>query len=175
MALEDRREIVSVVEETYALLGRALAANVATDLPGARADVLEELSTTEVDLLVTDVEMLGLIRAAYLELGATVSQLNQQLLGPSGQTYDAPLQQAQLTGRGRRMKVRGFRRALNSVLHAVRADRPRWIRRALKWANIILGSLGAVPGVGALADPIKELKEAVEAQADEAQDPPTTT
>ena len=175
MAEEDRKEIVSVVEETYALLGRALAANLPEDLPGARADVLEELSTTEIDPLVTDVEMIGLIRAAYAELGATVSQLNQQLLGTSGQQYDVPLQQAQLTGRGRRMKVRGFRRALNGVLNAVHADRPKWIRRALKWANIILGSLGAVPGVGALADPIKELKESVEAQADEDEGPPTTT
>jgi hypothetical protein len=174
MAQEDRSEIVSVVEETYALLGRALAANL-PDLPGARADVLKELGTTEIDPLVTDNEMLNLIRAAYAELGATVSQLNQQLLGTSGEQYDVPLQQAQLTDRGRRMKVRGFRRALNNVLTAVRADRPRWVRRALKWANIILGSLSAVPGVGALADPIKELKESVEAQADEDQGPPTTT
>lgn len=172
MALEDRVEIVSVVEETYALLGRALSTDLPGGLyPGVRPDIIERLRTAHIDPLVTDAEMLALLRSTYLELVQTVILLRDQLLGTVGQSYDAPLQQVQLTSTGRAMKVSGFRRALNRVLGGPPDERPRWIKKALEWGNIILGSLGAVPVIGTLADPIKELKESVEAQADDDQSP----
>jgi hypothetical protein len=37
----------------------------------------------------------------------------------------------------------------------------------MKWTNIILGSLSAVPGVGILAEPLQELKDSVETQLDD--------
>jgi hypothetical protein len=45
----------------------------------------------------------------------------------------------------------------------------RWVKKAFEWGNIILGSLGAVPVVGLVADPIRELKESIEAQGDDDQ------
>ena len=172
MALEDRLEIVSVVEETYGLVGRVLSTDVPSALlPGTRPDIMERIRTAELGPLVTDAEMLSLLRAAYLDLAGTVVLLRGQLLPPVGETYDSPLQQAQLTGSGRIMKVRGWRRALDRVLGGPPADRPKWVNKALEWANIILGSIRGVPIIGPLADPIKELKESVEAQADDDQSP----
>jgi hypothetical protein len=172
VALEDRVEIVSVVEETYGLVGRVLSTDVPGALyPGIRPDVMEQIRSAEVDPLVTDAEMLSLLRTAYFDLVETVILLRDQLLGVTGQSYDTSLQQVQLAGSGRSVKVRGWRRALDRVLGGAPGERPRWIKKALEWANIILGSLGGVPGIGPLADPIKELKESVEAQADDDQNP----
>ena len=170
MALEDRLEIVSVVEETYALMGRMLSTDVpGALLPGIRPEIMARIRIAEVDLVITDQEMLFLLRTAYLDLLETVLRLRSELLAPYGGNYDGPLQQAQLTGSGRIMKVRGWRRSLGRVLEGPPAERPRWVKKALEWANVILGSLRGVPVAGLLADPIKELKESVEAQADDDQ------
>ena len=170
MALEDRLEIVSVVEDTYGLPGRMLSTDVPSVVrPGIRPDVMGQIGNTDLGSFVTDAEMLPLLQTAYLDLAGTVVLLRSQLLPPVGETYDVPLQQAQLTGSGRIMKVRGWRRALGRILGGPPADRPRWVKKALEWANVILGSIRGVPVVGALADPLKELKESVEAQADDDQ------
>lgn len=170
MALEDRFEIVSVIEETYGLMGRLLSTDMPSAiLPGIRPDIMEQIRIAELGPLVTDAEMLSLLRTAYFDLAETVVRLREQLLAPVGESYDAPLQQAQLAGSGRNMKVRGWRRALDRVLGGPPAERPKWVKKALEWANVILGSLRGVPIVGPLADPIKELKESVEAQADDDQ------
>jgi len=172
MAVEDRVEIVSVVEEVYGLVGRVLSTEVPVALyPGVRAEVMGRISSAEIDPLVTDSEMLSLLRAAYFDLVQTVLLLRGQFLGATGENYDSSLQLVQLTGNGRRMKVRGWRRALDRVLSGPPGQRPRWIKKALEWANIILGSLGSVPGIGPIADSIQELKESVEAQADDDQNP----
>ena len=170
MALEDRLEVVSVVEETYALTGRVLSTDVPGAIdPGIRPEIMQQIRSAQIDPLVTDAEMLSLLRSAYFDLVETVVRLRSELLGPNGESYDTALEQVHLTGSGRAMKVRGWRRALNSVLGGGPGDRPKWIKKALKWANIILGSLGGVPVIGTLADPIQELKESVEAQADDDQ------
>jgi len=113
--------------------------------------------------LVSDPEMLELLRAAYFDLINTVIQIQDELLGINGESYDRPLAQVQLTGSGRGVKIRGFRSALGKAVASVTGG----VKRAFAWGNIILGSLGAVPVVGVLADPIRELKESVEAQADD--------
>jgi hypothetical protein len=172
MALEDRVEVVSVVEETYGLVGRVLSTDAPGALyPGVRPDIMERIRTAHIQPLVTDAEMLSLLRSTYFDLVETVVLLRDQLLGTVGESYDAPLQQVQLTSSGRAMKVRGWQRALDRVLGGPPDERPRWIKKALEWGNIILGSLGAVPVIGPLADPIKELKESTEAQADDDQSP----
>jgi hypothetical protein len=170
MALEDRIEVVSVVEETYALTGRVLSTDVPGAIdPGIRPEIMQQIRSAQIDPLVTDAEMLSLLRNAYFDLVETVVRLRDELLGPSGESYDSALEQVHLTGSGRAMKVRGWRRALNFVLGGAPGDRAKWIKKALEWANIILGSLGGVPVVGTIADPIRELKESVEAQADDDQ------
>src|ERR1700744_652087 len=99
MAQQDRVEIVSVVEEAYGLVGRVLSTQIPAALyPGIRPDVLEELTGAEVNPLVTDPEMLSLLRAAYFDLVETVLLLRSQLLGATGENYDFSLQQVQLTG-----------------------------------------------------------------------------
>jgi hypothetical protein len=171
MAIEDRTAIVSVVEETYALTGRVLSTDIPGDLASfVRPEILDQLRRAQFDPLVTDQEMLRQLQGAYFDLVQTVIQLRSQLLGATGESHDPALRQVGLTGNGRLVKVNGFRRALGRLLSAASpAARFRWIRKAFEWGNIILGSLGSVPVVGALADPIQELKDSVEAQADDDQ------
>jgi hypothetical protein len=46
----------------------------------------------------------------------------------------------------------------------------RRVKKVFQWGNIILGSLGGVPVVGGVSDPIRELKEAIEARGDDDHD-----
>jgi hypothetical protein len=169
MSLDDREAIVATVEETYALMGRALS----TDIPGdvtataVRPEVMQQISTARVDPYVTDEEMLQLLRTAYFELVTTVFRIHDELLGEEGARYDADLESVALAGSGRAVKVQGFRRALGQVLRSVPGL--RWVKKAFEWGNIILGSLGGVPVVGVMADPVRELKESIEAQGDDDQ------
>jgi hypothetical protein len=98
-----------------------------------------------------------------------VLRVHDELLGPEGDQYDTNLGSVALTGPGRAVKVGGFRRALTRVLQNLRG--PRSVKKAFEWGNIILGSLGSVPVVGIAADPIRELKESMEAQGDDDQTP----
>lgn len=170
MALEDREALVATVEETYALIGAALA----TDIPdrviehAVRPEILQRIAAASADPYVIDEEMLGLLREAYLELVENVIQIRDELLGPEGERYDEYLAQRGLTGSGRIAKVKGFRRALGGWLEKVPGVRR--IKKAFEWGNIILGSLGGVPVVGIVSDPIRELKEVIEAQGDDDHD-----
>jgi hypothetical protein len=161
MALQDREAIVATVEETYALMGRA----VATDIPSeviersVRPEIMEQIRLARVDPYVTDEEMLGLLREAYFGLVENVLRVHEELLSEQGERYDPYLENAGLTGNGRAVKVRGFRRAIEWL-----RDAPgiRWVKKAFEWGNIILGSLGGVPVVGVVSDPVRELKEAID-------------
>ena len=69
MALEDRVEIMSVVEEAYGLVGRVLSTDsTRCSFPGMRPDIMGRIGSAEIDPLVTDSEMLSLLRVAYSEL-----------------------------------------------------------------------------------------------------------
>src|SRR6266540_2557432 len=155
MSFEDREAIAATVEETYALVGRALSTDIPSDLlaTAVRPEVMREIMEARVDPYVTDEEMLQLLRTAYFDLVGTVMRLHEELLGEDSERHDTQLANVALTGSGRAVKVPGF----------------RWMKKAFEWGNIILGSLGGVPVVGALADPIKELKESVEAQGEDDQ------
>jgi hypothetical protein len=168
MSLEDREAIVATVEETYALMGRALRTDIPSDVMSSsvRPDVMQQISTAHVDPYVTDEEMLQLLRTAYFDLVETVIRLHDELLRENGERYDADLANVALTGAGREVKVGGFRRALRRVMNVPGL---RWLKKTFEWGNIILGSLGSVPVVGVFADPIKELKESIEAQGDDDQ------
>jgi hypothetical protein len=108
---------------------------------------------------------------AYFDLLQAVLQISVTLRGDNGAIYDSQLADVGLTGNGREAKVGGFRRALNRLLSGVPGIRR--LKKAFEWGNIILGSLGTIPGLGILVDPIKELKESIEAQADDDQEPQT--
>jgi hypothetical protein len=163
MSYEERLDIVATVEETYALMGRCLGANIPESLiaNAIRPDVLRRLQDAAMDQYVSDPEMLSLLLEAYSELVDSVFGLAQTLLGQAGEQYDADLGRVGLTGAGLRVKVSGFRRGLS------RLPGFRWIKKTFEWGNIILGSLGAIPGVGIITEPIHELKEAIEAQGDD--------
>lgn len=167
MSYQERQDIVATIQETYALMGRSLGDNSPYPFMAnaVRPDVLSRIEAAAVDQYVSDPEMLGLLLEAYYDLIESVSLLSQTLLGEEGETYDVPLSRVGLTGSGLRVKVTGFRRGLLGVLN--RAPGFRWINKTFEWGNIILGSLGAVPGVGIITEPIHELKEAIEAQSDD--------
>jgi hypothetical protein len=167
MSFEDREAIVATVEETYALMGRALN----TDIPGrlaesaVRPEAMEQITQAIIDPYVTDAEMLPLFQPAYYDLLESVLAFHDELLGQAGEQYDAPLAAVGLTGNGRALKVGGFRRSLGRALSGIPGI--RWVKKAFQWGNIILGSLGSIPVIGTVADSIQELKESIEAQGDE--------
>jgi hypothetical protein len=167
MPLDDREAIVAAVEETYALMGAALATDIPSQVieSAVRPEILQRIAEAGADPYVTDEEMLGLLREAYFELVQNVLRVHDELLGPDGGDYEEYLAQRGLTGSGRTVKVNGFRRALAGWLQ--RVPGVHRIKKAFEWGNIILGSLGGVPIVGVVSDPIRELKEAIEAQGDD--------
>lgn len=71
--------------------------------------------------------------------------------------HDSALEGNGLSGAQMRLKKRGFRRAL---WRFIRLPSRRTAIRVLGWANVFLGSLASAIG---MAEPIKELKEAIEA------------
>jgi hypothetical protein len=145
MSYEDRRAIVSAVQETYGLTGRALGTEVPSDVIGTavRPEIMQQLQAASIEPYVTDGEMLDLLREAYFDLVDQVLLIQRQLLGESGESFDGPLAQVHLTGSGQVVKVRGWRRALQRVITGIPG-----VKKALQWGNIILGSLGSVPVVG---------------------------
>jgi hypothetical protein len=170
MSLEDRQELIATVQEAYALMGLTLNVAPPDAIAGpivVRPDVIGQIRQVYIDSYVTDQQMLLLLQQAYFDLLQNVLQLSTTLLGPNGQGYDNGIASVGLTGSGRAVKIRGFRQALNEGLSG--APGFRWIKKTFKWANIILGSLSAVPGIGIIAEPIQELKESIEAQGDDDQ------
>jgi len=148
-------------------MGRALN----TELPGQifekalRPEVIEGIGAADVEPYVSDEEMLGLLREAYFDLVETVLRLQEVLLGELGEELDPIVETVGLSGSGLRVKIVGFRRSVGRVVRGIPGV--RWVKKAFEWGNIILGSLGAVPVVGLIADPIRELKESIEAQGDD--------
>lgn len=165
MALEDREEIVATIQETYVLMGRAIQAEIPGEVleRALRQDAVRELLDVPIEY-VTDEELLGLFRETYYELVGNLFVIQDAMLDERGEKYDYDLERVGLTGSGRALKVNGFRRAFDRV--RAFAGR-RWVKKAFEWGNIILGSLGPVPVVGIAVEPIKELKESIEAQGDE--------
>jgi hypothetical protein len=168
MALEDREEIVATIQETYILMGRAIQADAPDSIRerALRRDVVESLLETPIEY-VTDQELLGLFQETYFGLVDNVIQIQDELLADHGPEFDRDLERVGLTSAGRALKVRMFRRAVDRVRQLAPG---RWLRKAFKCGNIILGSLGPVPIVGIAAEPIQELKEAIETQGEEDQE-----
>jgi hypothetical protein len=154
MSLEDREAIAATVEETYALMGRALS----TDIPGdvmarsVRPEVMEEIARAAVDPYVTDEEMLGLLRRAYFDLVENVIGIHDELLGVDGERYDGPLQQAGLTGNGRVVKVGGFRRA---IARLSQVPGLRWLKKASSGATSSSAASAASPSSATSWIPLK--------------------
>jgi hypothetical protein len=165
MALEDREEIVATIQETYVLMGRAIQAEIPSAVVerALRKDAVRELLEAPIEYI-TDEELLGLFQRVYYELIENLLEIQDMLLGEGGEELDHHLQRVGLTGPGRELKVGGFRRALNGIRAFLGR---RGVKKAFEWGNIILGSLAPVPGVGMAVEPIKELKESIEAQGEE--------
>ncbi len=170
MALDDRRDVVPIVEETHALIGNSLATDVPRFLV-IRTELLDPLQQLLEQPLVDDPDMLAMMRRSYFELITNIEATQELLLGPQGEALDAPLAAAGLAGQRLALKTAGFRRELGGVLEQTeRPRRKRWFRRAAKWANIVLGSLASVPIVGPVVEPLKEFKESVETQVEQETD-----
>ena len=167
MAIEDRRDVVSIVEETHALIGNSLATGVPPFLV-IRLELLDPLQRLLEQPLVDDPTMVAMMRASYFQLINNVGATQELLLGPQGDALDGQLAAAGLTGQLLALKTAGFRRELGGVLEQTeRPRRKRWFRRAAKWADIVLGSLSSVPIVGPVVEPLKEFKESVETQVEQ--------
>lgn len=167
MTFEDRLDLVSIVEETHALIGTSLSFEF-RPFTVVRPEIAELLHRPFPEpLIVDDDEMRFLMNDAFVELIKNVEQIQELLLREEGARFDARLQAAGLGGVQLAIKRRGFRRELQGTLTAeTRRLRRRFFGRALKWGNIALGSLTSVPLVGLIAEPLKEFKECVEVQRD---------
>jgi hypothetical protein len=169
LPFEDREAIVATIQETYVLMGRAIQMRVPEERleefldRAVRRDVVEELLETPLEY-VTDEEFIEFFQRVYSELVENVFQIQDALLGEIGPELDGVLEQVGLAGSGRELKVGLFRRAIDRVRQF---GSRRWVKSAFKLGNIVLGSLGPVPVVGIAAEPIKELKESIEAKREE--------
>ncbi len=67
MAVEDRRNVVSVVEETHALIGNSLATDVPPFLV-IRREVVDPLQRLLAEPLIDNQEMVALMRASYFSI-----------------------------------------------------------------------------------------------------------
>ena len=82
-----------------------------------------------------------------------------------GRGYDDELDRAGLSGPELDFKLAG----LDAARRAARDNSaPRWLKRWLKWIDVILGSLLAATGIG---ESIKEIKEGVEAELEPYEEP----
>jgi hypothetical protein len=102
-----------------------------------------------------------LLKEAWVEVGRHYIDVERAVM--SGE-YEHELAARGLRGPEFRVKSEGFRRHLWLFR---RQRQPRWLKKLLEWADIILGSLASIiPG----GDAVKEFKEAVEAGAEEMDD-----
>jgi hypothetical protein len=147
VAFEDRQQLEAFVAELYDVL-RTVVFEHSEWLPG-------DLRTS--------------YEFAFLALGESVQETRTALLperftDPSGQYQqgmDIALERAGLTGTQLELKLSGWRRAIGFF----RAGPTRTLlRRALRWANVLLGSLAGVVGA---AEALKEFKETVETGIEE--------
>jgi hypothetical protein len=82
-----------------------------------------------------------------------------------GRDYDDELDRAGLSGPELDFKLSGLEAAREAGRET---QAPRWLKRWLKWIDVILGSLLAATGVG---ESIKEIKEGVEAELEPHDEP----
>lgn len=103
-------------------------------------------------------EMRPLFTAAWAEVEPLIPNVQTQVKLLS----DDRLTQLGLSGAQLRLKLQGFRLADTALTSG--GWRSRLVKKVLDWINILLGSiLAGVPG----AEPLKELKESIEAEIDD--------
>jgi hypothetical protein len=129
-------------------------------------DFLQELRTL---LMETTYEWNGLVpgylgpllQRAWEEVAPSYEEL--EVAVRSGE-YEHQLVRAGLRGAQFQVKAEGF---LHHLTRFRLRRSPRWLRKTLKWADIILGSLASVIPAG---DAVKEFKEAIESGAEDMED-----
>lgn len=160
-------------------MGRAIGTTVPEEVlrNPVRADIMQQISGLEIDWSIPDERMRELLITAYEDLEQNVLQIQHELLEAedAGERYETELARVGLTGSGWGVKWHGFRTGIDSLLH--RSTRPA-VKRVFRWANVVLGSLSGVPGAGIVTEPLRELKESIEAAGEDGdapreQEPPT--
>lgn len=131
-------------------------------------DFLKELQVVLDDVVANPTDLVPAylhsdLKQAWPDARASLDELISALAQPSA-AVEGQLQSSGLRGAAFQLKVASFQRYLSLFR---RKRRPRWLKRLLSWADIILGSLVAIiPG----GDALKEFKEAVEQAADDEDD-----
>lgn len=115
--------------------------------------------------LIDNEELLPLYRAAWEQLDDSHIGFVGQMVGVGSDVRDDELAARGLTGAGLNLKYSGFSASLREYVAAPTwFQRRKWFRGVLAWADIVLGSLSSLPPLTFVIDPLKEWKEAVEAQ-----------
>jgi hypothetical protein len=143
MALEDRERLAKFIDEIYNLL---------------RVSVDRHREWLPLDLRES-------YWSAFQALDEAVGATRQELEAPEpsnptgarGERIDDRLERAGLTGAQLDLKLSGWRGALDRFFNTPGRG---LLRRALRWGNVVLGSLAGAIGA---AEAIKEFKETVEA------------
>jgi hypothetical protein len=147
MAFEDRQQLDAFVAELHDVL---------------RTVIFEHSDWLPDDLWTSYEVAFMALRGSVDETRATL--LPERFTDPSAeyqQGLDIALERAGLTGTQLELKLSGWRRAIGFF----RAGPTRsLLRRALRWANVLLGSLAGVVGA---AEALKEFKETVETGVEE--------
>ncbi|MGE0818204.1 MAG: hypothetical protein AB7O74_06020 [Candidatus Nanopelagicales bacterium] len=117
--------------------------------------------------ILEDRDLLPYFQSAWQELRSPHDRLLRLMLTGENLELDQALTDAGLTDASLALKEAGLERALDEYESArTWLSRRRWFRGALRWADVILGSLASIPAIGAVVEPIKEWKESVEVQVD---------
>jgi hypothetical protein len=130
------------------------------------SDFLQDVEAVLFAIIADGISMLPLhlqepARNAWPEVKSRLSELRDEIKREHG--LPPRLELAGLTGANLDFKLQGFRyaRKRHSELPV-----PAWLKRMLRWMNILLGSLATVmPG----AELVKEYKDAIEAGIDQAE------
>jgi len=131
-------------------------------------DFLKELRTVLDDVVEQPTDLVPPylrpdMQAAWPDARRSLDRLIEGVATPSPED-EIRLQEHGLRGPAFQFKVGSFQRYLRLFR---RNRKPRWLKKLLGWADIILGSLvSIIPG----ADALKEFKEAIEQAADDEDD-----
>jgi hypothetical protein len=160
MSYEDRAALVSVVEETYALIAQTLEVGSPIAIGAIRPEIVDQIRGAETGAMFTDPHVLRSLRQGYADGLDTILALQEALLNEDADQYDQPL--ADTGFPEGRANVVAFRHALAQFLTVgSAAGRQQHAIALLQAASAILQPLSRDGGLAVRARSLLDLVDAV--------------
>jgi hypothetical protein len=155
MSYDDRAALVSVVDETYALIGLLLAARVPLAAGAVRPEVVDRVRDAHVEP-VFDAPTVVDLQDDYEGVFESVLELQEALLNDDADTYDEVLVGAGFRDGGQ-PTIDAFRRELDRFLSDVSVDPRGQALELLAHATTMLQPLTRAGGLSVISKPLQEL------------------